>query len=74
VNDNLFLALRRGFPTDLDAPAVDTADGARLTYTWRDLDESSAQIANLFFAEELPRNVMGKVQKALLRKQHKGLF
>jgi malonyl-CoA/methylmalonyl-CoA synthetase len=23
---------------------------------------------------ELPRNAMGKVQKALLREQHKGLF
>ena len=27
-----------------------------------------------FIANELPRNTMGKVQKALLREQHKGLF
>ncbi len=39
-----------------------------------------AQIANfkvpkrLFVVEELPRNAMGKVQKNLLREQHKGLF
>jgi malonyl-CoA/methylmalonyl-CoA synthetase len=28
----------------------------------------------LILVEELPRNAMGKVQKALLREQHKGLF
>jgi malonyl-CoA/methylmalonyl-CoA synthetase len=39
-----------------------------------------AQIAHfkvpkkLFVAAELPRNAMGKVQKNLLREQHKGLF
>ena len=27
-----------------------------------------------FVVDELPRNTMGKVQKALLREQHKGLF
>jgi malonyl-CoA/methylmalonyl-CoA synthetase len=27
-----------------------------------------------FVVNELPRNAMGKVQKALLREQHKGLF
>ena len=27
-----------------------------------------------FVVEELPRNAMGKVQKALLREQHKKLF
>ncbi|HEY1230545.1 MAG TPA: malonyl-CoA synthase, partial [Ramlibacter sp.] len=27
-----------------------------------------------FVVEELPRNTMGKVQKNLLREQHKGLF
>jgi malonyl-CoA/methylmalonyl-CoA synthetase len=27
-----------------------------------------------FIATELPRNTMGKVQKNLLRDQHKGLF
>ncbi|MDM0044235.1 malonyl-CoA synthase [Variovorax dokdonensis] len=39
-----------------------------------------AQMANFkipkrcFVVDELPRNTMGKVQKALLREQHKGLF
>lgn len=28
----------------------------------------------VFFVDSLPRNTMGKVQKALLREQHKGLF
>ena len=28
----------------------------------------------LFVVAELPRNAMGKVQKNLLREQHKGLF
>jgi malonyl-CoA/methylmalonyl-CoA synthetase len=39
-----------------------------------------ARIANfkvpkqIFVTTELPRNTMGKVQKNLLREQHKGLF
>ena len=39
-----------------------------------------ARIANfkvpkqVFVVPELPRNTMGKVQKNLLREQHKGLF
>jgi malonyl-CoA/methylmalonyl-CoA synthetase len=28
----------------------------------------------VFVKDELPRNVMGKIQKALLRKEYKGLF
>jgi malonyl-CoA/methylmalonyl-CoA synthetase len=28
----------------------------------------------LFVADALPRNTMGKVQKNLLREQHRGLF
>jgi malonyl-CoA/methylmalonyl-CoA synthetase len=44
------------------------------------LAELKSKIANfkvpkrLFVVHELPRNVMGKVQKALLREQHKDLF
>ena len=39
-----------------------------------------AQLANFkipkrcFIVDELPRNTMGKVQKNVLREQHKGLF
>ena len=29
---------------------------------------------HLFVVADLPRNAMGKVQKNLLREQHKGLF
>ncbi|RZI87081.1 MAG: malonyl-CoA synthase, partial [Variovorax sp.] len=42
--------------------------------------ELKARLANFkipkrcFVVAELPRNAMGKVQKALLREQHKGLF
>jgi malonyl-CoA/methylmalonyl-CoA synthetase len=42
--------------------------------------ELKVRIANfkvpkrVFVRRELPRNVMGKVQKALLREEHKGLF
>jgi malonyl-CoA/methylmalonyl-CoA synthetase len=45
MNDNLFVALRAGFPGDLDRLAIETTDGLR--YTWRDLDRASAMIANL---------------------------
>jgi len=44
------------------------------------IGELKAKIANfkvpkqLFIVDELPRNAMGKVQKNLLREQHKGLF
>lgn len=44
------------------------------------LAELKARLANFkipkrcFVVEELPRNTMGKVQKALLREQYKGLF
>ncbi|MDM0112541.1 malonyl-CoA synthase [Variovorax sp. J22R133] len=46
----------------------------------RILAELKAKLANFkipkrcFVVDELPRNTMGKVQKALLREQHKGLF
>ena len=33
MNHNLFAALRGGFPADLDACAVETADGEVLNYS-----------------------------------------
>ena len=53
---NLYAALRRGFPDDLDGIAIETADGADapLDYTWRDLDQASAMIANLLDSLDLP--------------------
>jgi len=44
------------------------------------LTELKAKLANFkipkrcFVVDELPRNTMGKVQKNLLREQHKNLF
>jgi malonyl-CoA/methylmalonyl-CoA synthetase len=51
-----------------------TLDGAAM------IGKLKASIANfkvpkhLFVVADLPRNAMGKVQKNLLREQHKGLF
>jgi malonyl-CoA/methylmalonyl-CoA synthetase len=56
VSDNLFAALRRAFPADLDSTAIETADGpqAPRRYTWRDLDRASAMLANLLDSLGLP--------------------
>ncbi len=55
INSNLFVALRAGFPAALDATAVETCDTQPpLFYTWRDLDQASARIANLLGSLELP--------------------
>ena len=55
-SQNLFSALRAAFPADLDAVAVETADGpgAPLYYTWRDLERGSAMLANLLASLALP--------------------
>ncbi len=51
-NENLFVALRAGFPADLDAVAIETDNG--LAYSWRDLDRATAMIANLLDSLDLP--------------------
>jgi malonyl-CoA/methylmalonyl-CoA synthetase len=55
-NANLYTALRAAFPADLDAIAIETADGpdAPLAYTWGDLDRATARIANLLESLDLP--------------------
>jgi malonyl-CoA/methylmalonyl-CoA synthetase len=54
-SSNLFCALRAGFPADLDAVAIETADTAQaLHYTWRDLERGSAMLANLLDSLALP--------------------
>ncbi|HEY1090169.1 MAG TPA: malonyl-CoA synthase [Burkholderiaceae bacterium] len=53
-NDNLFAALRAGFPADLDATAIECADGAGGFYTWRDIERATARIANLLGSLDLP--------------------
>jgi len=62
MSDNLFSALRRAFPADLDRTAIETADGAALHYSWRDLDRGTAMLANLFDALELPAGSRVAVQ------------
>ena len=49
---NLFAALRAAFPADLDTVAVETDDGLR--YSWRDLERSTAMLANLLASLGLP--------------------
>ena len=57
---NLFTALRNAFPQDLDATAVETDQGQ--TYTWRQLDAGSAQVANLLSSLKLPNGSRIAVQ------------
>ena len=61
-NHNLFSALRAAFPANLDATAIETGDGPRLFYTWRDLDRATARIANLLDSLGLPAGARVAVQ------------
>jgi len=63
-NANLFAALRAAFPADLDAAAIETADGpgAPLVYSWRDLERGTAMMANLLASLELPAGSRVAVQ------------
>ncbi len=55
TSGNLYEALRAGFPSQLDATAIETADTpAPLHYSWRDLDHGSARMANLLASLDLP--------------------
>ena len=62
MNDNLYCALRDAFPKDIDRTAIETADGEKLFYTWRDLDRGSAMIANLLHSLDLPADSRVLVQ------------
>ncbi|MBB2485149.1 malonyl-CoA synthase [Mitsuaria sp. WAJ17] len=53
-NANLFCALRAAFPADLDACAIECADGEALRYSWRDLERGTAMMANLLDSLDLP--------------------
>ena len=59
-NHNLFAALRAAFPTDLDAVAVETDND--LSYSWRDLERSTAMMANLLKSLQLPPGARIAVQ------------
>ncbi|OGB34594.1 MAG: malonyl-CoA synthase [Burkholderiales bacterium RIFCSPLOWO2_12_FULL_61_40] len=57
---NLFAALRAAFPTDLSSCAVETDSG--LSYSWQDLDQASAMLANLLESLDLPAGARIAVQ------------
>ena len=59
-NNNLFAALRAAFPSDLDAVAIETGEG--LNYSWRDLERSTAMMANLLTSLKLPAGSRVAVQ------------
>lgn len=65
-NENLFAALRAAFPENLDATAIESVDsstGATLrNYTWRELDEQTARVANLLASLHLPEGSRVAVQ------------
>ena len=61
---NLFSALRAAFPSDLDRTAVEATapDGSTLLYSWHDLDQASARMANLLASLQLPEGSRVAVQ------------
>lgn len=65
-NENIFAAIRAEFPADLNTVAIESADsstGATVrNYTWRELDEQTARIANLLGSLSLPEGSRVAVQ------------
>ena len=59
-NNNLFAALRAAFPAALDGIAIETDAG--LNYSWRDLERSTAMMANLLQSLKLPAGSRVAVQ------------
>jgi malonyl-CoA/methylmalonyl-CoA synthetase len=59
-NQNLYVALRAAFPADLDAWAVETDQGH--VYSWRELEQASARIAQLLASLQLPAGSRVAVQ------------
>ena len=56
MDQNLYTHLRAAFPADLERIAIEawSADASRRSYSWRDLEQGSARIANLLASLELP--------------------
>lgn len=52
-NANLFSLIEANFPTDFNTPCLITAQGAN--YSWNDLQQASAKIANLLSSLNLPK-------------------
>ena len=65
-NNNLYAAISAAFPADRSAIAIESADsstGATLKrYSWRDLDEQTARIANLLASLNVPEGSRIAVQ------------
>jgi len=61
ANDNLFVALRGGFPDDLELTAIETVESG-LRYSWHDLERVTAMFANLLDSLELPASSRVAVQ------------
>ena len=59
-NHNLFASLRAAFPAELDELAIETDNG--LSYSWRDLERSTAMLANLLQSLKLPEGARIAVQ------------
>ena len=57
---NLYAALRAAFPEDLSAIAVETDNG--LSYSWADIEQASAKMANLLVSLKLPAGARVAVQ------------
>ncbi len=64
-NANLFAALRAAFPQDLHTCAVETDTG--LHYSWNDLEQSTAMVANLLASLDLPAGsrIAAQVEKSV---------
>src|SRR5688572_5898330 len=54
MNQNIFVALRNGFPLRMHTVAVETADQDKLAYSWQDLERGTAMMANLLASLDLP--------------------
>jgi len=65
TNANLFVALRGGFPQDLSGIAVETDTGLR--YSWQDLEQATAVVANLLDSLQLPpgARIASQVEKSV---------
>ncbi|MEN9316397.1 MAG: hypothetical protein RIS35_2790 [Pseudomonadota bacterium] len=60
TNSNLYALLAAGFPAELDDCCIETHDGSR--YSWRDVDRTSARLANLLASLRLPEGARVAVQ------------
>ena len=59
-NENLFAALRAGFPANLNSVAIEADNG--LHYSWTDIERATAMLANLLVSLKLPAGARIAVQ------------